>query len=470
MTTKPPPGKGPAKPFLGDDDLVSELDAWEGIFDALHTGPEEGAAGTAQVMDWPAPTQATAPAPAAAFSLDEPTALIDEPVALDGGAEQGEATELVHVAPLAAVASEPVIEPVLERAIEPVIEPTIEPVIEASIEPTIEASLDAIGEALGDAEPPSDPTIQASVDDLGDESVDISIDAGPPARPTPRYDRLPSLTAVEVDPLETDFSEVGAAGPASALGDLLGRTPTPRIVATVDDDDDLELEVEAAETRVRIDSGGIRRVDSEADDDVFTSASRPNRAPPPLVADDEDDALAPPPAPEPRRGPAIVRRTLPPGSRPGSRDESRITPPGGHDVSLFAEQTRIADPSELERATATRPVTPAPLDDDAYDDIEIDAAAAPVAPAAEPFSSSRRTAHVLRRGDAPTRPPPLVSAGPVIDLETESEAAQRTSSGRAVDPVASEDDFSDVAAAVGAADEPVIEAASPPPFSVELDL
>ena len=36
-TPKPPskPGKGPAKPFLGDDDL-SEIDAWVETFDALH--------------------------------------------------------------------------------------------------------------------------------------------------------------------------------------------------------------------------------------------------------------------------------------------------------------------------------------------------------------------------------------------------------------------------------------------------
>ena len=43
MTSKPPPsGKG-GKPFLGEDDLLSELDAWDATFDALHGGPETSA-------------------------------------------------------------------------------------------------------------------------------------------------------------------------------------------------------------------------------------------------------------------------------------------------------------------------------------------------------------------------------------------------------------------------------------------
>jgi hypothetical protein len=53
MTSKPPT-KPPAggKPFLGDEDLVSELDAWDATFDALHeTGGDAGA----EPMAWPTP-------------------------------------------------------------------------------------------------------------------------------------------------------------------------------------------------------------------------------------------------------------------------------------------------------------------------------------------------------------------------------------------------------------------------------
>ena len=50
---KAPPPKG-AKPFLGDEDLFSELDAWDSTFDALHTGPEGGAPAQEEVMAWPA--------------------------------------------------------------------------------------------------------------------------------------------------------------------------------------------------------------------------------------------------------------------------------------------------------------------------------------------------------------------------------------------------------------------------------
>src|SRR5262245_31386885 len=42
----PPGGKGkkgggpPQKPFLGEEELTSELDAWDEMFDNLHGGPE----------------------------------------------------------------------------------------------------------------------------------------------------------------------------------------------------------------------------------------------------------------------------------------------------------------------------------------------------------------------------------------------------------------------------------------------
>jgi hypothetical protein len=57
--SKPPPGKG--KPFLPDDDLLSELDAWDATFDALHGAPEasESSPAVAQApMEWPTPDPA----------------------------------------------------------------------------------------------------------------------------------------------------------------------------------------------------------------------------------------------------------------------------------------------------------------------------------------------------------------------------------------------------------------------------
>ncbi|MEO7095292.1 MAG: hypothetical protein ABI175_18695, partial [Polyangiales bacterium] len=52
---KPPP-KGGGKPFLGDDDLLSELDAWDQTFDALHAEDTSASIPAAEVMAWPAPT------------------------------------------------------------------------------------------------------------------------------------------------------------------------------------------------------------------------------------------------------------------------------------------------------------------------------------------------------------------------------------------------------------------------------
>ena len=53
--------KGP-KPFLDNADLSGELDAWDATFDALHTGPEGGAAPDEPPMAWPSPAIEIAPA------------------------------------------------------------------------------------------------------------------------------------------------------------------------------------------------------------------------------------------------------------------------------------------------------------------------------------------------------------------------------------------------------------------------
>ena len=57
---KPPP-KGPVKPFLGENELSNELDAWDATFDALHGGPEAGQPANEEVMAWPTPAAAPVP-------------------------------------------------------------------------------------------------------------------------------------------------------------------------------------------------------------------------------------------------------------------------------------------------------------------------------------------------------------------------------------------------------------------------
>ena len=334
-----------------------------------------------------------------------------------------------------------------------------------------------LGAPLAVDDPVDDPL------DLDDSDAPVIEDGGPmtldgvleePAFDR-TYERRPSsVTGVEMqqleDPLEADFSDIAA-------GDRRSRRTMPPPLD--DDDDDLPS--------IRMPRPGAARPSS--DNDVYTSASRPN----PLIRrgrsyDDDDIAPPPPPpaAPEPRRGPAIVRRTM---AHAIARDDTQITPPHGHDISLF-ERTRIADTSEIEeRANASRNVaTLVPVDDDAYDDIEIGdepRAAAPeigtatpaviaAAPGSAPvpvvdaYSAGRRTAHVLRRAETPTRPPPAVQPPAVIELDADDEPPPRRNPG-------AEDDFSDVAAAVGA-DGDLEDAAGldpdldPPPTRIELDL
>src|SRR6266446_4940095 len=55
--------KGPSKPFLGETELSSELDAWDEMFDGLHGGPDAAAADE-QAMSWPAPAESRVPEPA----------------------------------------------------------------------------------------------------------------------------------------------------------------------------------------------------------------------------------------------------------------------------------------------------------------------------------------------------------------------------------------------------------------------
>jgi hypothetical protein len=298
-------------------------------------------------------------------------------------------------------------------------------------------------------EPPHEPDEDLSIEG-GLEDPAFDRDGMPPRRAT-------SATSIDTahleDPLEADFSDLA---PQPDVARSTRRTMPPPL---------------GDEDGPRISRPHVR---PPSEDDIYTSASRPN--PPPGRPYDEEDALAPPPPPvpePPRRGPAIVRRTLSHSIPSIARDESQVTPSHGTDLALFAERTRLTAPDELEPAVvASRKVSSAPtLDEEAYDDIEIGAEAggagagsgvpaavssttgsgsAPV-PVTDSFSAGRRTAHVLRR-ETSTRPPairprPSPVIGPVADDE------DRSGPRRAARPTqerAAEDDFSDVAAAVGA--------------------
>ncbi len=349
-----------------------ELDAWDATFDALHTGPESGGIGKEEVMAWPAAAPAT---------------IIDRS----------------GVSSRAKPAPEP--DPQTFDDFLPGHEPELDE----------QMTLDHAVEAGRDNDEDFGGTAMTMIDTL--------------AAPPHEIDREAE------DALETDFSDVGAAGPPVALGNVLGRHTT----GPMEGGDGPTQILKPTLYGERIDP--VIPVDEE---EVFTSASRPKL---PSFEDDlafDDDAIAPPPpvvAPGPRR-PAIVRRTAAiPAEVPPEND--------------FSENTRVANLGEIEgRVHETRSSTatlPPPMaDEDAYDDIEIGAdsaaAKAPDAPVA-----GRRTAHVLRRTETPTRPPPaVVEAEPATVIEMDADDAPPPPT-----PVrfGEEDDFSDVAAAVGAKEQ-----------------
>lgn len=265
------------------------------------------------------------------------------------------------------------------------------------------------------------------------------------------------IDSYDPDPHETDFSGIeGAPAASPSLPRFQPAGSLPRLHG--DDDADRDA------------------FGDDDEEEVFTSASRPGTG----MSDDPsfDDDLAPPPAPapEPRRGPAIVRRTPvpkpPPPSRPPSESES-----------LFAEETRVANFTEIERrvfsSRQSQPTIPPPIEEDDYADIEVSddkvsdkvsdkasaKASAPEGAASSGFAStevtstSRRTAHVLRRNEKATRPPPGTPSGmtPVVELDLDNDLSPV----RPPSQPPAEDDFSDVAAAVGASDESLAPPAPP---------
>ena len=294
-------------------------------------------------------------------------------------------------------------------------------------------------------------TLDRAIDDGGDATLDRSLDLRPSGRV-----RIAETTADTFDGdegAETDFSDVGADGPPAALGEILGRHTT---APPIDEPEKTRIQVYPTTPR-RAGATQPPPDDDDDEDEVFTSASRPI-APPPRFDEPsfDDDPVAPPPvAPEQRRTPAIIRRTqagLPTVSAPA---EPRKTPAHGVDMSDFSEQTRIQHVGEIEQQRyASRPASktlPPPIEEDEYE-IEIDASASAalpiaVAPETSGEQSMRRTAHVVRRAEGMTRPPPMSfrSSDEVMELDAMTPPP-------AAGP-APEDDFSDVAAAVGATDD-----------------
>lgn len=365
--------KGPTKPFLGGDELSSELDAWDEMFDNLHADdqPPGGANDPgAPPMAWPEPV-AAAPTPS--------QSRVPEP-------------ELTN--------------------------------------PEAHATLDDFApafEARADSELEEQMTLDRAIDERGATPASASSSS--------RFDTWQEA------PNETDFSDVGAEE-EPPLGEILGgaREQRPAIVE-IDDEEE-----------------------------VYTSASRPNVKPAASATPLPEDPIAPPPKPAPARrtGPAIIRRQTP-VAVPVLPNEPKVTPQRGYPVqpdNMDFHGGRSSD-ARSKAPTAPPPMsfTPAAyaepeLSDE--DDYEIEIGASddePSAPAAEPVQQPRRTvAHVVRRETppraTPTVPPAKRESDPVIEIEH----------GDANKPAvpATEDDFSDVAAAVGA-DELSIEDLPMPP-------
>jgi hypothetical protein len=280
------------------------------------------------------------------------------------------------------------------------------------------------------------PTFVAPIDD-DEQELGLGRGIVQAIDPDPALDHgatpAPMIDGYDADPLETDFSGVTPG--------IAHEAPSPPPLPLLNVDDDLA------------DRDAFGSDDDEDDDEVFTSASRPaTPAPNPARLEGE---LAPPPAPGPRRSPAIVRRTIAPPTPPTPPTPRPETHPGDGD-SMFSEDTRVADFTELERrvfsSRQSQPTLPPAIQEDDYADMEVsdNKAGAPDAPAPEVSSTSRRTAHVLRRSDTGNRPPLGRPTGslPAVKLDLGEDVAPV----RAPPPPPSEDDFSDVAAAVGAND------------------
>ncbi len=374
MSAGDKPGKGPVKPFLGEEELSSELDAWDSMFDNLHdSAPVEAGAATAdEPMAWPEPD------PAPASSRVPESAL----TAQDGS------------------------------------------------------------HTLDDFPPAFEPRSDADFD--GQSTIDRALDGDNP----PRRATVPAADDSWEQANETDFSEVGVEGKPAALGQMLGSSGELPAFNDVDDD--------VGATRLDVSRAAV-----EDEDEVYTSASRPNVMSPPMSRPLPDDPIAPPPKPAPakRTGPAIIRRQTPVAVP--AFPQPKVTPQQGYPAQDgdFGENTRIADIGAMQaNADASRhvsdrskaPTAPPPMsftphayeaqeppDDDDYE-VEIGASDenAEPAPAPEATAQPRRTvANVIRRDPSKLPPSPVRrESEPIIEYSREESSGPR-----------GEDDFSDVA-------------------------
>jgi tetratricopeptide (TPR) repeat protein len=479
--------------LFGDDDLLSELDAWDKTFDALH---DAGAAEIAEIVPKepePAPAVEAAPGPSVAASPPPPP---------------------------------PSDRPAVARSALPPRPPTgrVPPI---AVVPPVPAP--AAGRSKPRTTPPTPPPKSSR------PSTDSPFEGAEAAR----------------DFDETDFSDLGVDGEPEALGSLLG-VPPP--LPPVDELGAAPRPPEVVPIAPRrpgppappAPPARPAAADKPPDDDVFTSAPRPatpfglDLGPtddelfgdlpdkPPIPAGGLPAPAAPAgpgsevtrvadlselgaafdevsgfsgetqtgergqrAAPAEPRGPAIVRRDDLERRRRGEADGDFGS----------GEPTRVADVAQIEAlaqrqreeseaasaaAAAFFAEEPAPevdlaVDEDFYDDIEIGTVAdessegVPAEPMPTPSTQSRRaTAHVVRRAA-----PAPVDEGPVLEMEADEGGMAVTtgSSARAMSvddalaeldelaPAAPEEaeavparaaaevDFSDVAAAVAQEDE-----------------
>lgn len=427
MTTDGTGGKGP------DDDLLSELDAWDRTFDALHA--DEGLfGGAAKAEEAPAPSApppASAPAITSASEPAPPTFADDDDVTRTVSPTRATGPVPVIAAPTRAVEVAPSDEPtaVTTVPVRPVSfdEPTV--MTAAPTRPTPRRAATAPVAAIPTVAP-TPSTSRPGPRTTPPPPPRAAVPTPPPAAPSP-----PRV----VD--ETDFSDLGFSGPPEALGSLLGQPPplppletvSPDIAqASFDDDEVLTSAVRPDAAMTALVPGGsdpfapsaedldeLRQMSARAGGDMTRVASvnaelfeidetmdrgagkslpedysdpardpsddtfeRANRT---RVLNPDDELLAEAGAAAvtrkpPLRTPAIVRRGAEPKLAPRPRSDSGGAFGGG-------ESTRVADLRQLEqlarqrgedtRASRPTPSTgyappPDPIpDDDFYADIEI---------------------------------------------------------------------------------------------------
>jgi len=451
---------------LDEGDLLSELDQWGDMFDALHEEPATGvrdqtppaAAAPASAAPAPAPAPVTAP-------VTTPAGIVDETDFSDLGIDatpEAIGALLGPPPPLAEVEGE---EEPSKRPSQPPRRPsarrlgTEEEVFTSASRPSV-------------ARLPQAPTDDELFGDLMNESAPEA--APKPVEVTPRAPSIPRPPSVprpastprvsrpaivRREDLARKREEGFAGGESTRVADVA------ELDALRDDGDFVEGPFGTESTRV----ASYQELDS-----TQRRAARRTDAPPvPRTT-----PRTTPPSPPPARPSANVLR----------RDQADF---GRDDSGVFAgpEQTRIAEFDQLEKlaeadAAAAKahaeaaaaaaqslfdeqPAIELTVDDDFYADFEIgDQGTGEThfdTPSSLTPSARRTTAHIVRRTNPPTSPVPLVK--PVVmeieaDAGDEFELAPRSGeiSTREVAPMPelAEDDFSGIAEEVQAAAEAAV--------------